>query len=219
MKNAYESYTVGLQLSHLALLRNLDRFVEIAEQGPRPAPQLPAFVRLYVSFLDVHHGSENDFVFPALRRHAAGKTTDAAHLDRWSAEHRDVHALGEQLSRDAQRIGASPGPISMLAKTSRELKALLTPHVASEEDVLSPAHLPEMIPEKELAATIAAIGRANASRAIAMASFLATSLEPDEQRALLGDAPWIVRKVILGFIGERRMRRFRSIVHSPSIAV
>jgi len=27
MKNAYESYSLGLRLSHLALLRNLDRFV------------------------------------------------------------------------------------------------------------------------------------------------------------------------------------------------
>jgi hemerythrin-like domain-containing protein len=219
MKNAYEGYSLGLRLSHLALLRNLDRFVELAERGTDLTDRLSAFVALYVDFLDVHHRSEDDFTFPALRRHTAGKSTDAAHLDRWSTAHRDISRLGHELSGTARRLRDSGHALSALGRTSRELKDLLVPHVASEEQVLSPAHLPEMIPEQELAATTGAIARANRSNAIAMASFLASSLEPGEQKALLGDTPWIFRKFLLGFLGARRMRRYRSLVHAPSIAL
>jgi hypothetical protein len=188
MKNAHESYVLGLRLSHLALLRNLDRFVEV--------------------------------VFPALRRHAAGRTTDAAHLDRWSADHCEIDALGEELVHLAMRLtGGGGDALALLGKRSAELKALLTPHVASEEAVLSSSHLPEMISERELGETTDAIARANRSHAIAMASFLASSLEPDEQKALLGEAPWIFRKFFLGVLGARRMRRYRSLVHTPTLAV
>jgi hypothetical protein len=219
MKNAHESYVLGLKLSHLALLRNLDRFVELAERGTERAADLGAFVALYVDFLELHHRSEDEFVFPALRRHSAGKTTDAAHLERWGAEHRAVGTLGAELSGLASRLSRGGDALTLLGRRSRDLKDILVPHVASEEDVLSPAHLPEMVPETELAATIDAIARANRANAIAMASFLASSLDPLEQKALLGDAPWIFRKLILGVLGARRMRRYRSIVHSRSIAV
>ena len=67
--------------------------------------------------------------------------------------------------------------------------------------MMSLAHLPEVILETELAATIDAIARASRAIAIAMASFLASSIEPPEQKALLGDAPWIFWKFILGVLG------------------
>jgi hypothetical protein len=81
-----------------------------------------------------------------------------------------------------------------------------------------PAPLADMLPADELAAMMAAVQKANRARAIAMASFLATSLEPQEQRTLLGDAPWMFRKVLLP-LGVRRMRRFGELVHTREIAL
>jgi hypothetical protein len=93
MKGAYESFPLGLRLSHAALLRNLGGFITIADEERSTSPDnFSDFVLLYVAFLDMHHSGEDDFIFPALRRHSAGKSTDAAHLDRWSSEHRDVYA-------------------------------------------------------------------------------------------------------------------------------
>jgi hypothetical protein len=213
MKTPFETYATGLALSHRALERNLLRFGELAERRERAPDGLAAFVELFGEFLDVHHDSEDRFVFPALRRHAAGRTSDAAHLDRWDGEHREIVALGRALRRDA-----SAGDIAQLGAHSRELHALLVPHAADEEATLAPAHMAEMLPAPEMAAMMTAMEKANRARAIAMASFLATSLEPHEQRTLLGAAPWMFRKVLLP-LGARRMRRFGELVHTREIAL
>ena len=220
MKSEHERYALGLRLSHAALIRNLDRFVEIAaSDGFERLDPLAAFVALYVEFFHLHHRSEEEHLFPALRRCSAGKTTDAAHLERWSAEHRDIDQLGRGLAEIAERLPQRRSQLKELGRASRVLRELLGPHTTSEEEILSATHLPEMLPERELKATIDAIARANRARAIAMASFLASSLQPGEQHALLGEAPWIFRKLFLGVIGARRMRRFRALVQTPSISV
>jgi hemerythrin-like domain-containing protein len=219
VENAYQSYALGLKLSHAALTRNLERFVELGERADRRvAPELAAFVAIYGRFLDVHHRAEDDFVFPALRRSGAGRSTDAAHLDRLSTEHRDVEALGRELSSVATRLEADGDAFRRLAHTSRALQDLLRPHLRSEEELLTATHLPEMISEKVLAATMGELGRANRADALGMASFLAASLTEPEQQALFGAAPWIFRK-LLGVVGARSMRRFRALVQTPTIAL
>src|SRR5579871_1277253 len=103
--NVHETYATGLRLSHAALIRNLDRFIGIGERGtPVPTSDVGQFVALYWRFLNVHHKSEDDFLFPALRANSPGRTTDAAHLERWSSEHRDIGALGRELFKVAARL-------------------------------------------------------------------------------------------------------------------
>jgi len=65
-----------------------------------------------------------------------------------------------------------------LARVSSALRDALAPHVASEEEVLTPKHLAEMIPARELEVTVRSIGRANRANALDMASFFAESLDP-----------------------------------------
>jgi hypothetical protein len=215
-RNIYESYATGLRLGHAALMRNLDRFIDVGEGGPSASiGDLGEFVALYDRFLDVHHKSEDDFVFPALRSHSAGRTTDAAHLDRWSREHADIYALGRDLSRVAARLDQG-GALPELARVSKTLRETLAPHLTSEEEILTPLHLAEMIPAPALEATVRSLGRANRAHAIDMASFLAESLDVAEQKAVFSDAPWLFRKV-LELVGQRRMRRFRSLVRTPAI--
>jgi hemerythrin-like domain-containing protein len=220
MKNAYESFPLGLKLSHAALLRNLDGFARLAETNPRPDADLADFVSLYVEFLDVHHHGEDDHIFPALRRHTAGRSTDAAHLDQWTNEHRAVYAAGKALSGIAANIrNATPDSLRELGRLSAELKEILVPHLASEEALLTPTHLPEMISAQELEATQQEIAKKERSRALRMAGFLVHSLEPTEQRALLGETPWFFRKLLLKRVAERKMVRFRPFVYERSLAL
>jgi hemerythrin-like domain-containing protein len=218
MKGAYETFPLGMQLSHAALLRNLDRFVALAENEARASGgDLADFVLLFVEFLDVHHDGEDALIFPALRRHSKLRSTDAAALDLWTQEHRSIHSSGRALAHAAEMLRNGTG-FSMLRQLSVELRDLLRPHMRSEDELLSAARLREMIPERELAATQRAIGRKNGARGLRLAAFLAHSLAPDEQRALLGEAPWLFRKV-LATVGKRRMARFKPFVFEPAIVL
>jgi len=220
VKNAYQSFPLGLKLSHAALLRNLDGFVRLAESNARPDADLADFVSLYVEFLDVHHNGEDGHIFPALRKHTAGRSTDAAHLEQWTNEHRAIYAAGKALSDVAAKIrSATPSSLGELRRLSAELKDMLVPHFASEEALLNTAHLPEMISAHELEATQQEIAKKERSRALRMAGFLVHSLEPTEQRALLGETPWLFRKLLLKRIAERRMVRFRPFVFERSVAL
>jgi len=217
----YDHHALGLALSHRALERNLNRFVELADADQPPLEDLGPFVALYVEFLSVHHAGEDEHLFAALRRHGATRTTDVAHLDRWNAEHRDIVRIGDELGRIGTAMADRPtrSQLDELGARSRDLLAILTPHARDEEHVMSPPRLAEMIPAPALAATQAAIQQATRSRALALASFLATSLEPSEQRALMGGAPWLFRKVLLPLMGGRKMKRFRGLVHTPEISL
>lgn len=211
MTTIYQNYEIGLRLSHRALTRNLERFAAYDASAAPDRSALGDYVRLYVEFLEVHHDGEDRSIFPALRRHTAGRSTDAAHLDRWDSEHHAIKRLGDELAAIARRDSATMP--RELAACSRELLAVLQPHAGSEEEILTTQHLAEMIPERELATAVDEIAKANRSRALRMASFLSTSLGDDEQRELFGQAPWLFRRVLLP-LSARRMRRYHGIVHA-----
>lgn len=213
MKTVYDQFALGLELSHRALDRNLVRFGELAARAAPAPANLGPFLALFAEFLEVHHAGEDRFLFPALRREAAGRSTDAAHLARWDGEHVEIRRLARELERLAQHV-----ELAALGRCSQALRDVLGPHTHDEEAVLTAGHLPEMIPERELAAALQNIQKANRSRALAMASFLASSLEPAEQHALMGEAPWLFRRVILPWVGARKMKPFRDLVHTQEIA-
>jgi hypothetical protein len=109
--------------------------------------------------------------------------------------------------------------LAELRTVSLSLKELFVPHFASEEAVLTPKHLPEMIAKRELEAAQQQIAQKERARALRMAGFLVHSLEPHEQCELLGDAPWLFRKVLLKLVAERKMARFRPFVYQKSLAL
>lgn len=143
----FADYARRFWLSHEALRRNLDRFVEIAERDePVDRTALGQYLDLYGKFLTVHHDAEDEVIFPTLRRHGRLHTTDAAHLDGWTAEHRQVNAAGEALTRAGQGLGSRGEALAEVGRMSRELRDLLRPHLASEEELFTAARLAEVGP-------------------------------------------------------------------------
>ncbi len=232
MKGAYRMFPLGLRLSHLALVRNARTFSKI-EDGAGDSvlagdetkraisrKRVADYVAWYADFLDVHHRGEDEHIFPALRRASEGRSTDIAHLDRWVIEHRDIYRLGSELRQAARQLGeGSMGALRVLRDRSAELAALLAPHLAAEEEVLTPEHLPEMISEHELERAELAIPRAQGAGALRSATFLVHSLEPVEQRELLGETPWVFRKVVLSWLGKPTVWRYRALMPSPDVAL
>jgi len=221
MADPHLAFATGMRLGHLALLRNLQRFQTLDAAPPRTsAADLSDFVDLYVSFLDAHHQAEDDFIFPALRRSAPGRSSDAAHLGQWAALHRDIYEAGRALTTAAAGVRReSPGAEREVARAAAALEALLSPHVADEDAALTAEHMREMMTAPALEEMQRAIGKRMGPRGLSMAAFLVHSLSPAEQREMLGEQPWLFRKVLLGFIGERRMARFRPLVFEPALAL
>ncbi len=232
MKDTYRMFPLGLRLSHLALMRNLHTFSNIEDDGAGPAVatngtrrrlsprRIADYVAWYADFLDVHHRGEDEHIFPALRHSSRGRTTDVAHLERWTHAHSDIYALAGELRGAARRLGErSAGALAELRSRASQLEALLAPHLADEEAVLTPEHLASMIPEEELERAQLAIPKAQGAGALRSATFLVHSLEPAEQRELLGETPWVFRKVVLSWLGKPQVWRYGALMPSPDVAL
>jgi aminopeptidase N len=199
--NEYERYATWLRLSHDALRKNLDHAVELIDREQIvDRDRFGDFIRLLARFLTLHHDAEDHAIFPALRRSSILRSTDAAYLERWDVEHREIHRANAALE---EALGDWP----RLRHRCGELRQILEPHLAGEEAILNAQHLPEMIDEKELAAAVRSVRREKNAGPL-MAAFLARSLSPGEREDVFGDAPWVFRRVILPQVTRLGMRRY-----------
>lgn len=126
---------------HNALRQVLARIREHVDTAPFDSVAEAA--RLYATLLDGHHRMEDAFLFPVLRSDGKLRSTDAAFLDARIHEHAQVHRLCTALS--GSRSGA------VLRAVTTELTAVLEPHLAEEEAVLTARHLSEMVSGPALA--------------------------------------------------------------------
>ena len=216
----YRSFAMRFFLSHEALRRNLDRFVQIIDR--EEATDLEAFgetVRLYGEFLTAHDESEDRFIFPMLRRASTLRSTDAAHLDFWTEEHHEVNALAAVLIRagDAVRSG---GRIAYgeLRGTVFELDEILRPHLAAEEQLINAEHLAEMVPPEAIRDMERAM-RKELFHDQRLMLFFVHSLGADEQRRLTREMPAVFRKWILPRWDRRLFTRYAPLAVEPQLAV
>ena len=212
-----EDWVIRFWLSHEALRRNLDHFIALVDhEQPFDSHAFGSFVDLYTRFLVVHHQSEDQVVFPTLRRHGRLRSTDAAHRDKWGAE--QVNALAEALAR-AGRSSREGGRQALLEvrRLSEDLRALLEPHLSDEEALLMPSRLAEMVPSSAIDDMERESRKLfGGDRAIPL--FFAHSLHADEQKQVFGTAPWVFRRVIFPLMDRQVFPRLRPFAISPSLA-
>jgi hypothetical protein len=215
----FEDWVTRFRLSHEALRRNLRHFIALIDgEASMDVAAFGDFVGLYGKFLVVHHESEDRIIFPTLRRHGRLRSTDAAHLDKWSSDHREVNVLGEALVRTGGGIRDGRGSALIeIRRLSQDLDVLLAPHLAAEEEVLTPGHLAEMVPASAIA-DIDRQGRKLFGSERGIPLFFAHSLQPDEQKQVFHAAPWIFRRVIFPLMDRRGFSRFRPLALSPALA-
>jgi hypothetical protein len=215
-----EEFAVGLRQSHEALRRNLARFMGIVDRDARlDTGALGTYLGLYGQFLIVHHQCEDLVVFPMLRRHGQLRSTDAAHLDGWSAEHRAVNAAGEALVHAGDQLEhTGRAALPEVRARSAELRALLLPHLAAEEELFTPSRLAEIIPPQAIG-EIERQSRTLFRGLQEMPLLLAPAL--DRQEPLSGRRPWIFRKVLFPLMDRRCAfaARLTPFTISPSLQV
>lgn len=211
-------YATRFFLSHEALRRNLDRFVDMIDRDETQDHEaFGSLVCDYAEFLKTHHEGEDRFLFPALRRAGGLRSTDAAHLDEWSAEHRDVNALAEALARCGEAVRSSGrAAYGELRGTVLELDEILRPHLAGEEQVINAERLAEMMTPAEVAALERDL-RKQLFTDERMLLFYMHSLGGDEQRQILGGAPALFRRFVLPRMDRKLYARIAPIALEPQL--
>lgn len=214
-------YATRFRLSHEALRRNVRHFdVLIAKGAAERAPAaFGELIELYAQFLIAHHESEDHALFPTLRRSSALRSTDAAHLEQWTAEHLAVNKAGTALERAGGELRR--GDQTAIAEIERlvyELDELLEPHLAGEELLINAQRLREMVSASAIA-EIEVKSRKLGGRSPMMALFFLHSLSPGEQREVFGPAPWMFRKVVMPLLDAAKFRMLRGVALEPATAV
>jgi hypothetical protein len=103
-----------------------------------------------------------------------------------------------------------------VVRASRELETLLAPHLASEEELFTPAHLAEIVPAKAIG-EIDREARRLFSHERDIPLFFAHSLQAKEQKQVFAAAPWIFRRVIFPLMDRRAFPRFKPFAISPQL--
>ena len=118
---------------HNALRRELDRLAR-ATSRPRDDPKHVLRTALgwqmFKSFLHVHHGSEDDKLWPVMRAAVTAGSSDAALLDAMEAEHAEIDPLLRQI--DAALGGGYADP-SSLGELTDALRTAVRRHLDHEE--------------------------------------------------------------------------------------
>jgi hypothetical protein len=117
---------------HAGLRRDAARLEAVAPQLQRPGgvPEPPKGWATFRSILQVHHGAEDDDLWPALRRHLTD-AEDLHQLERMVAEHRDLDAAIQAVD-----VALSSG--TGVTAAARRLGETLRRHLDHEEQRVFP---------------------------------------------------------------------------------
>ncbi|MDX3265862.1 hemerythrin domain-containing protein [Streptomyces sp. MI02-2A] len=118
---------------HAALRRELVRISRVVERpsdDPRRILQAAAGWQMFTSYLHVHHGAEDDVLWPAMRLSLAGKEDDLAFLAAMEAEHARIDPLLEAI--DAA-VANAEGSLDRIAELLADLSSSLLSHIDHEE--------------------------------------------------------------------------------------
>jgi hypothetical protein len=132
------SIATALMMSHHGFRRDLARFQRALESlaagdGAR-AEALREEWKSYCATLHGHHQAEDGGIFPSL---AAEHASARAVIEQLSADHRRIDPLLERGEAAFAELPSTRGALAALGVT-RELGALLEPHLATEEREIIP---------------------------------------------------------------------------------
>ncbi|MEZ5407492.1 MAG: hemerythrin domain-containing protein [Acidimicrobiales bacterium] len=131
--------TTMMRIVHDALRRDLERVRIIAvEADPPPDGRQRAAIarhlRWMTAFLDAHHRSEDEGLYPVVRERATGAREL---LDAMAADHEAVAVAVARLDGAADAYGSGGEPAHLVAALD-DLTAILLPHLRREEDEAMP---------------------------------------------------------------------------------
>lgn len=172
-----------MYVSHDAFRRDLARLARAAAAGRADAPKVRAGWETFKRQLDVHHGVEDSWLWPQLRRRLADRPDDLALLDEMEAEH---SVIDPQLA--AVDAALTAGPEDLAAKVE-DLRLTLDHHLTHEEVAALPLIQSVMTPRDWGGFRRAMARRQKLSGASEWVPWITDGLTPDDTRRLLRRFP------------------------------
>ncbi|QLY31976.1 hemerythrin domain-containing protein [Nocardia huaxiensis] len=138
-----EPNLLGMRLAHRAMIADAARFATLTRDIAGGKTDCPAsraeaisvYLHLLCDSIHHHHSIEDEVLWPLLRTAADG----AVDLRELEDDHAQLDPLLEEIRRDAQAFTrAAHGSADRLADRLRQLDALLTEHIADEENTVFP---------------------------------------------------------------------------------
>jgi hemerythrin-like domain-containing protein len=178
----------------------------LADDAASRTDAIAAYVGFHLDGLYVHHSTEDELLWPALRERA---DLSAALITRMEAQHEGVHEATE-VTREklaAWTAAATPAAATELAEALDTLVGRLSAHLSEEERDVVPliaAHITQAEWDR--------LGKAAFSKFTPQQRFTATgelisTATPDEARRMLAGIPAPIR-VIWRLFGQRKYDRF-----------
>jgi iron-sulfur cluster repair protein YtfE (RIC family) len=128
----------AMYVMHDALRRELEHLAKVTarrDDDPRAVLRTAAGWQLFKTSLHIHHTTEDDALWPALREHLAAQPDELALLETMEAEHAAVDGVIETI--DGLLADPEAGP-DRLGDLVDSLTAGLTAHLKHEEDQTLP---------------------------------------------------------------------------------
>lgn len=173
---------------HDALRRELEQLAKVTarmDDDPRRILRAASGWALFKKALHLHHTTEDDVLWPAVRANLTGRADDLALLDAMEAEHAVIDPVIERIDAALADTGGGPGRLGDLTD---DLTTKLRAHLAHEED--------EALPLIQRAATEEqwrAFGQAHAARvgpdAARIVPWMLDGANPRSAEAMLAQLP------------------------------
>ncbi|MCL2553814.1 MAG: hemerythrin domain-containing protein [Actinomycetia bacterium] len=172
-----------MYVTHDALRRDLARMAEAAAAGRADAPKVLDGWATFKRQLDVHHGVEDAWLWPNLKKHLADRPDDLALLDAMEAEH---SVIDPQLAAVDAAVAAGSDEV---AARVEELASALDHHLTHEEVAALPL-IQSVMTVREWGGFRLAMGRRQKlSGAAEWVPWIIDGMTPDDARRWLQRFP------------------------------
>ncbi len=203
--------TSTMRIVHAALRRDLERARRALTGQPPPDPRQRAAIARHLTwmmrFLEAHHRSEDDGLYPVVR---ARRPDATAVLDVMTDDH---HAVGPAITQveAAAATVAGGGDLTALVAALDRLSDVLLPHLEREEQEVMPLVTACMTHGEWHAIEQEHNLDGKSKSELGMEGhWLIDDAPPDDRAAVLGLVPPVQRLLLLHGFGARYRRRARA---------
>ncbi len=196
---SYSTDTSDMFAVHRAILGALDAAalrVASAEGDPDRADLIASFYENVLEFLHVHHGGEDELLYPKLEERCADKLAELVRID---DQHKSLNVPMDhgRAALAAWRARPSTENAQNVVEALDSIDATLRPHLTDEENTVVPLCSQWISPEEWAELPAHGLMSFRGDKPWIIVGLLAEQLPAEKMQAMIADMPNDVRTMIL----------------------